>query len=285
MKSNQSTTILAVDDHEYNVDVIEGFLMEDGYNLLKAYNGADALKMVERHEIDLILLDVNMPQMDGFEVCKILKANPSTKDIPVIFLTALTDIDSIAQAFQMGGSDYLQKPYCGLELKIRIRTHLNNKFYLEEIKSKQAKLAQLAATDNLTKLYNSIYFDSKIKLAQQEEKRFAIIYVKVNNLEQVNRVYGFDSSNKIIKHYAKVLKNIIPPEMVLARLYGASFGILLNDYDENDLRVMSKKIRSELTQIDDLKDTVHFNMVIYRNVSKLLIPEIYKKIIAAVESL
>lgn len=285
MKSNQSTTILAVDDHEYNVDVIEGFLMEDGYNLLKAYNGADALKMVERHEIDLILLDVNMPQMDGFEVCKILKSNPSTKDIPVIFLTALTDIDSIAQAFQMGGSDYLQKPYCGLELKIRIRTHLNNKFYLEEIKSKQAKLAQLAATDNLTKLYNSIYFDSKIKLAQQEEKRFAIIYVKVNNLEQVNRVYGFDSSNKIIKHYAKVLKNIIPPEMVLARLYGASFGILLNDYDENDLRVMSKKIRSELTQIDDLKDTVHFNMVIYRNVSKLLIPEIYKKIIAAVESL
>lgn len=285
MKSNQSTTILAVDDHEYNVDVIEGFLMEDGYNLLKAYNGADALKMVERHEVDLILLDVNMPQMDGFEVCKILKSNPSTKDIPVIFLTALTDIDSIAQAFQMGGSDYLQKPYCGLELKIRIRTHLNNKFYLEEIKSKQAKLAQLAATDNLTKLYNSIYFDSKIKLAQQEEKRFAIIYVKVNNLEQVNRVYGFDSSNKIIKHYAKVLKNIIPPEMVLARLYGASFGILLNDYDENDLRVMSKKIRSELTQIDDLKDTVHFNMVIYRNVSKLLIPEIYKKIIAAVESL
>ncbi len=123
---NKKPTILGVDDHHLNRLLLEKIL-ENDYEVLTVASGADALEIFSKKDIDLVLLDINMPEMDGFEVCKRIKENLHTKHIPVIFLTAKTETDDIVQGFDVGGVDYLTKPFKSVELLARIRTHIELK--------------------------------------------------------------------------------------------------------------------------------------------------------------
>jgi len=118
-------TILVVDDTPENLSLLIEELSATGHSVRPANNGAAALKLAERITPDLIILDIRMPEMDGYEVCSMLKANPATSDIPVIFLSALEDTFDIVKAFEVGGVDYVQKPFIKEELLARIETHLS----------------------------------------------------------------------------------------------------------------------------------------------------------------
>jgi len=124
MKNDEQNqmTILVVDDTESNIDMLLAILKE--HDVIPATSGEDALSLLEEEAVDLILLDIIMPEMDGFEVCETLKSNPDTKDIPVIFITAKDDEDSIEKAYSIGGVDYITKPFRPRELIARVRTHL-----------------------------------------------------------------------------------------------------------------------------------------------------------------
>ncbi|GAB1448048.1 MAG: hybrid sensor histidine kinase/response regulator [Bacteroidia bacterium] len=115
--------ILVIDDQPNNLKVIAG-LLADEYEISIASNGETALSMLEKAQPDLILLDIMMPGMDGFETCKQLKSNPNTASIPVIFLTAKTDIDDITKGFKCGAVDYVTKPFNPAEVKARVKNHL-----------------------------------------------------------------------------------------------------------------------------------------------------------------
>ena len=116
--------ILVVDDTPANIQTLTATLKAQGYQISVAVNGRQALEVVARVRPDLILLDVMMPEMDGFEACKHLKANPETRDIPVIFLTARTEATDIVQGFELGALDYVAKPFNSHELLARVNTHL-----------------------------------------------------------------------------------------------------------------------------------------------------------------
>lgn len=116
--------ILVVDDNEENVAILEARLQSRNYNTIAAYDGFEALKKTEEEMPDLILLDVMMPKMDGFEVCKRLKVNPTTRMIPVIMVTAKADAEDIARGLEIGADDYLTKPYHQMELMARVRSML-----------------------------------------------------------------------------------------------------------------------------------------------------------------
>lgn len=121
---NSNYAILIVDDMPKNIQLVAKFLTDENYNLFFAQSGAAALKQINSRMFDLILLDVMMPGMDGFEVCEKVKENPETKNIPVIFLTAKTDDEAIAKGFSLGGVDYITKPFNPVELLARVKTHL-----------------------------------------------------------------------------------------------------------------------------------------------------------------
>jgi len=124
MNINSDVTILVVDDNKENLSVVGNIFKDIGYKLAFALSGKDALEILETTPITLILLDIMMPGMDGFEVCYTLKENPKTKDIPIIFLTAKTETDDIVTGFLIGGVDYLTKPFRKEELICRVNNHI-----------------------------------------------------------------------------------------------------------------------------------------------------------------
>jgi signal transduction histidine kinase len=125
--------ILIVDDTPTNLDVISQALEDAGFDVAIATGGDRALQQVEREMPDLILLDVMMPGIDGFETCRRLKANPTTCDIPVLFMTALSDIDSKLQAWNVGGVDYITKPFQEQEVLARVKTHLQARQFTQQL--------------------------------------------------------------------------------------------------------------------------------------------------------
>ncbi len=133
--------ILIVDDILQNIQIIGKILSDTNYNVSYATDGASTLEKVNNINFDLILLDIMMPEMDGFEVCRLLKQNEKSKDIPVIFLTAKTDEKSIIQGFLAGGQDYVSKPFQSQELLARIKTHLKLKSQSEKLKKTVKKLS------------------------------------------------------------------------------------------------------------------------------------------------
>lgn len=135
--------ILIVDDNKNNIQVLASTLSQDGYNIEFALNGNDAIDWVSEQTFDLILLDVMMPGIDGFETCVKIKQIDSAKDIPIIFITARTDTESISKGFISGSVDYITKPFNSIELLARVKTHI-------ELRVKNIALAELNA--NLEKI-------------------------------------------------------------------------------------------------------------------------------------
>jgi len=132
MKTLAQCLILLVDDTETNLDILVDALGED-YDVAVATDGPSALALAKEHTPDLILLDIMMPGMDGYEVCRRLMADPATADVPVIFLTALTDVADKTRGFAVGGVDYVTKPFEPAEIKARARTHLSLRLARQEL--------------------------------------------------------------------------------------------------------------------------------------------------------
>ena len=138
----QGAHILLVDDMPANLDVLCELLEAEGYQISMAPNGQIALKIATRAEAvpDLVLLDVMMPGMDGFETCRRLKTDARTQEVPVIFITAEDETESVVTGFQTGGVDYIPKPFRSEEVRVRVRNALLTKFLFDENRAYQEKM-------------------------------------------------------------------------------------------------------------------------------------------------
>ncbi len=162
---NSKGTILIVDDNANNLKVLAGVLKENLYDFRMAKSGQLALNILEKTTPDLILLDIQMPEMDGFETCRRIKANIENAKIPIIFLTANVDSDSIAKAFESGGVDYVTKPFNSNELLARINTHIKLKTQAEELERQNAtkdKFFSIISHDLKNPIANIIGFSDLI---------------------------------------------------------------------------------------------------------------------------
>ncbi|NVN93917.1 MAG: hybrid sensor histidine kinase/response regulator [Bacteroidetes bacterium] len=153
---NEDKYILAVDDNQENLRILSSLLRDEGYKIALALNGENALKILEDNDIDLILLDIMMPIMDGFEVQKKIKENPKTKNIPVIFITAKNQTDDLVDGFKAGAVDYMSKPFKKDELLMRVKTHL-------ELAGSRKKIIEMNRTRD--KLYSIIAHDIRSPLS------------------------------------------------------------------------------------------------------------------------
>jgi diguanylate cyclase (GGDEF)-like protein len=253
--------ILIVDDTPENLTVLRKILTEHGYRVRPALNGEIALKTVQADLPDLILLDIIMPGMDGYEVCERLKAREDTRDVPIIFISALSEIEDKMRAFSEGGVDYISKPFHAEEILARVDAHLTLRSQQkalaeqnEELKQKNAlireqaeKLKMLASKDFLTGLSNRRDFLEK---AQQEERRykrtkrtFAFILLDIDYFKKVNDTYGHDCGDAVLVEVARSLGKTLRGQDVVARWGGEEFICLLPETDLDGARHVAEKIR------------------------------------------
>jgi len=167
-KQETKPKVLVVDDSEFELQLVDFILQEKNYQTVLAGNGSDALLILENLTPDLILLDIMLPDFDGFEVCKRIKAVDKLKDIPVIFFTSLSNIDDIVKGFEAGGVDYVTKPFNTDELLVRIKNHLDLINSKRKIELQARELSQANALKD--KMFSVISHDlrspvSSIKLA------------------------------------------------------------------------------------------------------------------------
>jgi len=235
---NDKATILAVDDEKINLNIIID-LLGDTYDVVVARSGEKALKQIEKREVDLILLDIMMPEMDGYEVCKILKSNSETQDIPILFITAKTDDASIVKGFEIGGVDYITKPFRPIELLARVKTHLK---LSQTLKS----LDFMASRDPMTGIYNRRrFFDLAQTLLETKENLFAVM-MDIDKFKRINDTYGHPFGDVIIKSIVKTIENDLPEDAVFGRIGGEEFAILIEATSLQEIQSLIEKIRQDV---------------------------------------
>ena len=242
----ENPVILAVDDTETNIDILVE-LLGDKYEVMVALDGESALEITEEEKIDLILLDIMMPKMDGFEVCNRLKSNEKTKNIPIIFLTAKTDEDSIEKAYEVGGIDYVTKPFRPKELLARVNRELAMQKLIKDLKNSQDELRKLAATDPMTKLYNRRYFSQIsaefLELAKRNNQELSVIMLDIDKFKRINDTYGHKVGDDVIIALSKILVELKRKSDIACRFGGEEFVLLLPNTAIDGAEILAQKIR------------------------------------------
>jgi DNA-binding response OmpR family regulator len=219
--------ILAVDDVPANLDVLSQALEADGYNVLVATSGETALDLVKRIEPDLILLDVMMPGIDGFETCRRLKAQENTKDIPVIFLTARSELEGVLEGFLAGGIDYISKPFQKEEVLIRIRTHLERTRLAKDLADLNAHLEQKVEERTLQLQQKVREWEGKDRIAQHLltfhtlQETLALVLEVIADVLDVNKAVVYLMDEGTFKPTAAIgleASKVLVPEDLLPQI-------------------------------------------------------------------
>jgi len=258
--------ILVVDDIAQNLQVLCNILAKRNYRIAVAKSGLQALEMVEKVTPDLILLDVMMPKMDGFEVCRRLHQAPATRDVPVIFLTAKNEMENVVQGFEIGAVDYITKPFNSTELLVRVRTHMELKLAKQELIIKNRELTQAkeqlehaARTDALTQLANRRgileRFDEEKYRFDRNQRSFSMLMGDIDDFKQINDTYGHNCGDYALITISGIMQDQVRKQDLVGRWGGEEFLLLLPETDSG----------GGFTTADKIRETIALHPFIYNN--------------------
>ncbi|MFC3624555.1 diguanylate cyclase domain-containing protein [Vogesella amnigena] len=220
---NNSQTILVVDDVEINLHLLQGLLQPD-HRVLTADNGPDALRIALEQQPDLILLDVILPGMDGYEVLQRLRADVRTKHIPVIFVTALNSAEEEARGLEFGAVDYITKPLNAITVRARVATHL-------KLERQRRMLEALANIDGLTELPNRRQLDSKLQAvwdhAVRSGSELSVAVIDVDCFKQYNDSQGHARGDNVLRLVARTISSSLQRSTDFAARYGGEEFVVL----------------------------------------------------------
>lgn len=220
------STILIVDDEIVSRYTVEALLSSEGYNLVFAECGEDALEKATELVPDLMLLDVMMPGMDGFEVCSRLRANPRLAELPVVMVTALDDRESRLRGLQVGADDFMSKPFDRAELRARIRTITRLNRYRRLVETEE-QLVYLANYDTLTGLPNRNLLMERMRQtlgrANRNHQGVTVLTLDLDNFQMINESLGHEVGDNLLREVAQRLTGLISEGTTVARLSGDEF--------------------------------------------------------------
>ncbi|MDR5900305.1 diguanylate cyclase [Halomonas vilamensis] len=248
MKANEKeSTILIVDDEPTNVQALAKLLKND-YRIQVANNGEKALAIARgSKQPDLILLDIQMEGMDGYEVCRQLKEVPLTNTIPVIFVTGQNTVSDEEKGFKLGAVDYISKPFYPTIVRARVGTHMS-------LKLKTDLLEQIAMLDGLTGIPNRRYFDERFqkegRRALRDKLPFSVIMMDIDHFKGFNDNYGHGAGDNCLQKVARALANtLLRPADIIARYGGEEFVALLPNTNSEGAGKMAEDLRSAVESL------------------------------------
>ncbi|MCD6165728.1 PleD family two-component system response regulator [bacterium] len=252
--TKKEAKILVVDDIAINLELQKAYLTTAGYEVIEAKSGQEALQKVRDEKPDLILLDVMMPKMSGYEVCKILKNDPETQFIPIIMVTALTSVEDKIRGIEAGADDFISRPFNKTELMARVKSLLRIKFLqdqlhqrMQELSEARERLQQLAITDGLTGLFNYRYFreqlEHEINRAERHNLDVSLVMMDIDFFKYYNDRNGHLAGDEVLKHIANILCSNVRKIDIAARYGGEEFALILPETDKNSAVIVAEKIR------------------------------------------
>ncbi len=252
--------ILLIDDVPRNIQVLGEILKDEGYSFAIAMNGKETFRLLEKKLPDLILLDVMLPDTDGFEICRKLKEKKKTANIPVIFLTARTETEDKIRGLELGAVDYITKPFEEAEVIARVRTHVQLKkskdlirLYYESLEKEKELLEKMAITDDLTQIFNRRHIISRlndeIKRSERHRGNLSVVMIDVDRFKLINDTYGHQTGDKVLKQIADTMKKSLRETDILGRYGGEEFLAVLPETDLNNAFHAAEKMRKKICDL------------------------------------
>jgi len=223
--------VLLVEDNESDAELVRHFLKDLPLRIERLANGADAVELCQTGKADLMLLDILLPGLNGFEVCRQVKSSEKGKDLPIVVITCLEDMDSRLKCIELQTDDFLVKPIVGRELQARVKILLEKKKQLDRLRSHYEEALNSAVVDWLTGLYNHGYFkkylDLEIKKSLRQRFPVTLIMIDIDNFKAVNDAYGHPTGDVILQELAQVVRKAVREVDLVARYGGDEFAVVL----------------------------------------------------------
>lgn len=271
-------SILIIDDSRLIVHVAQEFLNRNGHEVLAAQDGLQGLHLAGARQPDLILLDLVLPRMDGYEVCEKLKQEPATTQIPVIMLTAKTEPGDKVRGLQMGAVDYITKPFDETELLARVNIHLRLKELYEALQEKNRQLLELANRDGLTGLYNHRYFHEQLSRDFIRAKRYgeplSCVLLDIDYFKLCNDTYGHQIGDYVLQTLGGLIHQVIRESDMAARYGGEEFAVVLYHTPAAGAAQAAERIRSVVGNYEFGKNEQLFHITISAGVASIPHPDI-----------
>ncbi|MFQ5901845.1 MAG: diguanylate cyclase [Thermodesulfobacteriota bacterium] len=273
--------ILLVEDSQGQAEKTIKTLRENGYDVEWAKSGIPGLKAAKNTKPDIILLDVVMPDIDGYTVCRWLKLNNETREIPIIMLTVKGEVGEKVEGLEAGANDYLPKPFDERELEARIYSAIRTRSLQNELRKSNEELKRLlekvelmAITDPLTGLYNRRRFYESLKKEFAFSKRYkhpvSCIMLDIDHFKKINDTYGHQAGDLILKGLSDIMKRNIRETDMVARYGGEEFIILLPHTMKKDaLKVADNMINKVREKVFDLGNDKTLKITISMGISSI----------------
>jgi two-component system, cell cycle response regulator len=235
--------ILVVEDTQKDFDSLKVALEKEKFTIVRSEDGKALLALMEKELPDLIILDLVLPETDGFELCSIIRSEERFLNIPILFFTSSMSMDNKLLGLQLGASDFLSKDCDPRELVIRIKNLLYSKKRFDEV-------VKLSVVDSLTHVYNRRYFQHRLRdefeRGRRYDRDFCCLIIDVDKFKEVNDTLGHPIGDKVLKSIADILRTNIRAADILCRYGGDEFGLLLPETNFQGAYVTAERVRSKV---------------------------------------
>ncbi len=239
--------VLIIDDDPASVALARQWLKKDGHGIVTAADGEEGLSRAAGEEPDLILLDVHMPGMNGFQVCERLKADSRLRNIPVIFLSAADETREKVKGLDLGAVDYVTKPFDRFELPARVRAALRTK-RLQDL------LTVYSEIDSLTEVYNRRVLMERLEQEWNRTRRYsttvAFIMCDIDHFKAVNDTHGHPTGDQVLERIATLLRKSVRSSDMVGRYGGEEFGIIMVNADRDSAASAAERYRWKIESMD-----------------------------------
>ena len=246
----RNETVLVAEDSLTVRALLRAHLRDRGYSIVEAADGEQALSRARESLPDVILLDVEMPKLDGFGVLERLKADPDLCDVPVVFITGRTTAEDAVRGLELGAHDYLRKPFEAAELAARVHAALRVKRLQDDLKALNAELAGHASSDGLTALHNRRFLDEQLERlcsrSARHHRPLALLLIDVDHFKRLNDTFGHQGGDEALIKLSRRVAGRMRAGDLLGRWGGDEFMVIAPDLDHEGAAALAEGLRTEI---------------------------------------